>query len=142
MSHRPRRVAELMKHELADLLAKDFEFGSVLVTIHDIELTPDLKHAEAFVGMIGPEAQQREVMKKLRRAAPGLSSKLSRRVILRHTPTLSFKHDTSVERGVRILSIIEEIDQQTPPEEPPYPKASVPTLPKEGEDKSDSEHAE
>lgn len=123
-----------MKHELADLLAKDFEFGSVLVTIHDIELTTDLKHAEVYVGMIGPEEQQHEVLKKLRRAAPMLSSKMSRRVILRHTPSLNFVQDKSIERGVRILSIIEEIDQQTPPEQPPYPKArasSPPTAEKE-----------
>ncbi len=123
MTNRPRRVAELMKHELADLIAKDFEFGGALVTLHEVDLTPDFKQAHVYIGVIGREDLQREALQKLRRAAPMLSSKLSKRVILRYTPSLHFKQDDSIERGVRVLSIIEEIDQQTPPEQPPYPNA-------------------
>ena len=121
MTNRTRRVAELMKHELADLLRKDFEFGDALVTIHEVDLTPDLKQAHIYVGIIGREDYQADAMRKLTRSAHAISQKLSRRVILKNTPILHFKHDDSIERGVRVLGIIEQIDEQVAPEEPPYP---------------------
>ena len=124
MTNRPRRVAELMKHELADLLNKDFEFGGALVTIHEVDMTPDLKQAHVYIGIIGREDLQADAMHKLQKAAHSLAQKLSRRVILRNTPMLYFKQDDSIERGVRVLNIIEKIDQMTPPEEPPYPSAA------------------
>ncbi len=115
-----------MKHELADILSRDFEFGDALVTIHEVDLTPDLKQAHIYIGIIGREDQQADAMRKLHKAAHAVSQKLSRRVILKNTPMLHFKHDDSVERGVRVLGIIEEIDEQVEPEEPPYPAARQP----------------
>ena len=129
MTNRTRRVAELMKHELADLLRKDFEFGDALVTIHEVDLTPDLKQAHIYVGIIGREDYQADAMRKLTRSAHAISQKLSRRVILKNTPILHFKHDDSIERGVRVLGIIEQIDEQVAPEEPPYPAARSPKSP-------------
>jgi len=123
VNNRPRRVAELMKHELAEILNKDFEFGGALVTIHDIELTPDFKRAQVYVGIIGREDYQADAMHKLRKSSQAITQKLSKRVILKNTPVLHFRQDDSVERGVRVLGIIEQIDQQVAPDEPPYPAA-------------------
>jgi ribosome-binding factor A len=129
VTNRPRRVAELMKHELADILRKDFEFGGALVTIHEVDLTPDFKQAHVYLGIIGREDYQADAVHKLNRAARAISQKLSKRVILKNTPALHFKHDDSVERGVRILGIIEQIDEQVAPDEPPYPAAREPKVP-------------
>jgi ribosome-binding factor A len=118
-----------MKHELADILSKDFEFGGALVTIHEVDLTPDLKQAHIYIGIIGREDCQADAMRKLTKAAHTISQKLSKRVILKNTPSLHFKHDDSVERGVRVLGIIEEIDAQVAPDEPPYPAARTPKAP-------------
>lgn len=119
-----------MKHELADILNRDFEFGGALVTIHEVDLTPDLKQAHIYIGIIGREDFQADAMHKLQRSAQAIAQKLSKRVILKNTPMLYFKYDDSVERGVRVLNIIEEIDGQVPPEEPPYPSARQPKEPK------------
>jgi ribosome-binding factor A len=116
MTNRIARVRELMKTELAAILQKDFEFGGALVTVHDVDLTPDLKQAHVYLGIIGREDLQEDALHKLRRHSSAISAKLSKRVILKHTPHLHFKLDTSVERGVRILSIMEEVDRLTPPD--------------------------
>jgi ribosome-binding factor A len=123
MTNRVRRVEELIKHELADILTKDFEFGGAIVTIHEVDMTPDLKQAHVYLGVIGREDLQSEALHKLRKAAGAISAKLSRRVIMKNSPILHFSLDDSIERGVRVLNIIEEIDELTPPDEPPYPGA-------------------
>ena len=118
-----------MKHEIADILNKDFEFGGALVTIHEVDLTPDLKRAHVYIGIIGREDYQADAMRKLQKSAHAISQKLSKRVILKNTPALIFKHDDSVERGVRVLGIIEQIDAQVAPDDPPYPAARDPKAP-------------
>ena len=112
-----------MKHELAEILNKDFEFGGALVTIHDIELTPDFKRAIVYLGIIGREDYQADALRKLQKSTQAITKKLCKRVILKNTPALHFRQDDSVERGVRVLGIMEEIDRQVAPDEPPYPAA-------------------
>ncbi|MGI8602400.1 MAG: 30S ribosome-binding factor RbfA [Verrucomicrobiales bacterium] len=117
MPNRLDRVRALMKTELATIVQKDFEFGGALVTIHEVDLTPDLKQAHVYLGIIGREDLQDDALHKLRRNHAAISNKLSKRVILKNTPHLHFKLDTSIERGVRVLSIMDEVDRLTPPEE-------------------------
>jgi ribosome-binding factor A len=119
MQNRVARVSELMKAELASILRKDFEFGGALVTIHAVDLTPDLKQAHVYLGIIGREDLHDDALHKLRKNAASIASRLSKRVILKNTPHLHFKLDTSVERGARVLSIMEEVDRLTPPEPAP-----------------------
>ena len=106
------RVRELMKRELSSVIQRDYEFKDVLVTINDVDVTPDLRQAHVFVGMLGDAAAQRKVLAKLQRDAGQLQVKVSKRVVLRYTPRLNFKLDDSVERGVRLLSVIQGIDEE------------------------------
>ena len=140
MTNRVRRVAELMKQELADILSRDFEFGGAIVTIHEVDMTPDLKQAHVYLGVIGREDLQSEAVHKLRKAAGAISAKLNRRVILKNAPNLHFSLDDSIERGVRVLNIIEEIDEVTPPDEPPYPNA--PPSARDGRSTNPAEHTD
>jgi ribosome-binding factor A len=123
MTNRLARVRELMKHELSEILRKDFEFGGALVTIHDIDLTPDLKQAHVYVGIVGREDLVHDALHALRKKSGPLAMKVGKRVILKNTPRLFFKIDHSVERGVRVLNIMEEVDRLTPPDQ----AQSVPT---------------
>ena len=106
------RVRELMKRELSSVIQRDYEFKNVLVTINDVDVTPDLRQAHVFVGMLGDAAAQRKALAKLQRDAGQLQVKISKRVVLRYTPRLNFKLDDSVERGVRLLSVIQGIDEE------------------------------
>lgn len=112
MTNRIAKVRSLIQHELGTMIARDHAFPDVLVTINDVDLTPDLRNAHIFIGVIGSPAKQQAAVDQLNASRGVLSSRLSKRVILRNTPHLHFKLDHSVERGVRVTALMEEIDKQ------------------------------
>jgi ribosome-binding factor A len=116
MKHRLERVNELLKRELGDLLTREITFEAALVTVQQVDITPDLKHAHVFISVMGSPDQAKAAMAKLHGARTTLQHLLSKRVVLKYTPHLHFKLDDSIERGTRIISIMEEID--IPPDEP------------------------
>lgn len=117
MTHRLLRVKELIRRELGMILEKDYEFGGLLVTIHGIDLTPDLKQCFVFLGILGPEGKDDQVLKKLQANRPQIQRALYKRVTLRNSPQLIFRIDHSVERGVRVLNLIESLPEPLPDEE-------------------------
>lgn len=112
MNNRLLRVRELIQRELGSMIVRDHQFTDVLVTINDVEITQDLKHANIYVGVIGPEHKAQQAVDKLNRQHGDYQTRMAKRVVLKHTPHLHFKLDHSVERGVRITHIMSEIDQQ------------------------------
>ena len=109
MKHRLERVCEVLKRELGVILLREIDFSPVLVTISSVDVTPDLKHAHVFVSALGNPGQQRQVLEKLERNRVHLQSEIAKRVTLKHTPHLLFKLDGSIERGTRILNIMDEL---------------------------------
>lgn len=112
------RINELLKREISSCIEKHFEFPDILVTIHDVETAVDLKDATVHVGVIGSEAQSRDVLARLAARRGFIQSTVMKRVVLRNTPHLHFKADTSVERGVHILNILDEIGDIELPDDP------------------------
>jgi ribosome-binding factor A len=106
------RVRELMKRELSHIVQRDYEFKDVLVTINDVDVTPDLRQAHVFVGMLGDAPLQRKILAKLQRDAGQLQVKIGKRVTLRYMPRLNFRIDDSIERGTQLLSLIQGIDEE------------------------------
>ncbi|HEX8295262.1 MAG TPA: 30S ribosome-binding factor RbfA [Chthoniobacteraceae bacterium] len=109
MKHRLERVNELIKRELGDLLRREISFPAQLVTIQQVDITPDLKHAHVFVSIIGAEADQHQSMNLLHGARIQLQNDLAKRVVLKFTPQLHFKLDQAVVRGDRVLNIMSEL---------------------------------
>jgi ribosome-binding factor A len=120
MKHRLERVNELLKRELGDLLTREVTFAAALVTVQQVDITPDLKHAHVFISVIGSPDQAKAAMAKLHDSRKTLQHLLSKRVVLKYTPHLHFKLDDSIERGTRIINILEQID--IPPDEPVEPE--------------------
>ena len=116
MKHRLERVNELLKRELGDLLNREVSFDAALVTVQQVDITPDLKHAHVFISVIGSEEQAKSAMAKLHERRTHLQHLLSRRVVLKYTPHLHFKLDESIERGTRVINILEQIE--IPPDQP------------------------
>ena len=108
-----------MKRELGDLISRELTFTQ-LVTVQDVDITPDLKHAHVFVGVLGDAEGARAALAKLHDHRKELQSLLSRRVILKFTPQLHFKLDETIERGSRIIDILQTLD--IPPGEPLQPE--------------------
>src|SRR5438093_6551095 len=110
MKHRQLRVNELVKRELRAIIAREINFEGVLVSINAVDVTPDLKSAHVFVSILG-SATGASVIDKLEAHRSALQAELSRHVVLKYTPHLVFHLDDSIERGSRVLEILNEIDK-------------------------------
>ncbi len=117
MKNRLDRVNELIKRELSDLVRREITFTAKLVTIQQVDITPDLKHAHVYVGVIGNEEEQRQALNALHDQRLRLQKEISKRVVIKFTPQLHFKLDTTGERGDRILNILNELQLPEPPAE-------------------------
>jgi ribosome-binding factor A len=115
MKHRLERVNELVKRELSELVARQCRFTAKLVTLQQVDVTPDLKHAHVFVSVIGSDDEQKQALATLHDARADLQRALSKRVVLKYTPHLHFKLDLASERGDRVLHILEELHLPEPP---------------------------
>ncbi len=110
---RADRVAEQIRRELADLLRfhlKDLRIASklTLVTLTDVELTPDYAHAKVFYTSLANAEENRAIEEGLRRSASYLRRELGRRIRIHHVPELHFAFDPSVGEGARLSRLIDE----------------------------------
>ncbi|MFM7326952.1 MAG: 30S ribosome-binding factor RbfA [Nodosilinea sp.] len=114
-SRRVERVASLIKREVSQMLVsdiKDDRVGSGMVSVTDVEVSGDLQHAKIFVSIYGSDAAKAETMAGLKAATGFVRSELGQRLQLRRTPEILFKEDRSVERGTRVLSLINQLSQE------------------------------
>lgn len=105
---RLRRVAEQIRRELSEILRTELKDPGVgMITITDVEVSPDLAHAKIYFTTLGDADAFARSRAGLRRASGFLRSMLGRRIKLHNTPELHFEHDASVERGVRLTQLID-----------------------------------
>src|SRR4051812_14274177 len=116
MTHRVQRVQELIRRELGPILDRTFVFQGCIVTIHGVSLTPDLKQCFIYVGILGKQQSPEAILKRLNDGRGIIQRDLYKRVKLKNSPSLIFKHDDSVERGVRIVNLIETLPEPLPDE--------------------------
>lgn len=109
MKHRQLRLNELVKRELSAIIARELNFEEALVSIHDVDVAPDMRKAHVFVSVLG-STQHEGVLNKLEENRPALQAELSRRVVLKYTPHLVFHLDKSIERGARVIEIMQQIE--------------------------------
>jgi ribosome-binding factor A len=109
MSERMRRVNEAVKHVLAETLPelKDPRIG--LITVTAVDTASDLRHATVYVSVLGSGRKRRASLLGLEAAHGILQSRIARQLRLKRTPQLTFEYDPSVERGVRMTRLIDEL---------------------------------
>jgi ribosome-binding factor A len=109
MSERMRRVNESVRQVLAETLPelKDPRIG--LVTVTGVDTSPDLRHAVVYVSVLGSARKRRNTLVGLEAAHGVLQSRLARELRMKRTPQLTFEYDPSVERGVRMSRLIDEL---------------------------------
>lgn len=115
MSLRTTRVNELLRAELSDLIlreVKDPRVGEGLITITEIRVSPDLRHATVFVSHLGTDAEREHALEGLQRAAPFLHRELVHRLRMRNVPDLVFRFDPSIERGARLSDLIRKVSAE------------------------------
>ena len=111
MKHRQLRVNELLRRELSNIVARELNFENALVTINQVDVTTDLKNAHVYVSVLG---ENKNVLAQLEEHRVPLQTQLARHVVLKYTPHLIFHLDDSIERGTRVIKILQEIE---PPNE-------------------------
>lgn len=110
MSRRTEQVAQEIRRVLSELLLTQVRDPAIgFVTVTAVEVSPDLKHARAYVSVLGSPEEERETQAALRRAAGFLRTEVGRRIQIRYTPELHFEMDHSTERAIRISKLIDEV---------------------------------
>jgi len=113
---RQRRVAEQLRKELADIIRLELKDPRVgMITLTDVEVSPDLAHAKVFFTLLGDEEARGETEKGLKRAAGFLRSMIGQRIKIHNTPELHFAYDSSIEEGIRLSKLIDEAVAPPPP---------------------------
>ena len=113
-SQRLQRVGEVLRFELSEIVRlklKDPRLG--FVTITNVEVSPDLRHAKVFVSSLGSPDEASKSVEIMTGAAGFLRGELFKRVRLRFIPELSFKVDRSIEHSVRISQVLRELKEES-----------------------------
>lgn len=105
------KVQEEVKKTVSEIIqteAKDPDIGFVTVT--DVKLSGDLRHAKVFVSVYGNDDQQEKTLEALERATGFVRSELGKRMRFKHVPELIFKFDDSIEHGDNINKILRDLN--------------------------------
>jgi ribosome-binding factor A len=105
---RHKRVAEEILHELSIMVAGELKDPRIegLVTVTEVRVTPDMKHARVFVSVMGSEAEQKNTIRGLFAAVGYIRHQLTERIQLRRAPEIHFTLDHSEEYGRRIEDLL------------------------------------
>ncbi|HEY8346326.1 MAG TPA: 30S ribosome-binding factor RbfA [Symbiobacteriaceae bacterium] len=109
---RVARVAEQMRAELAELIRnmKDPRVG--FVSVVQVQVSNDLRHAKVYVSVLGDDQAKKETMKALQGATGHLRSELAHLIRLRYVPELHFVLDESIEHGSRVAQLLAEVQRE------------------------------
>ena len=104
-----RRVNEAVRQVLSEAVGelKDPRIGFVTVT--GVETSPDLRHARVYISVFGSEENRSASLAGLEAAHGVLQGRLARELRMKRTPQLAFEYDPTVERGVRMTQLIDEL---------------------------------
>ena len=117
MSLRLERVRELLKREIGGVIRRELPVNEVgLISVNDVDVAPNLKTATVFIGVLGGDAQKQKGMEALQKNRIRIQGLVGRGIVLKFTPQLRFILDDSVERGNKVLSILEDLDKTSPAE--------------------------
>lgn len=135
MKHRLERVNEVLKRELGMAIVRELTFAGALVTVHAVDVSPDLKSARVYISVIGNKAQTKAAMSKLEENHSLIQREVSKRVVLKYMPHFYFHLDDSIARGSRIMDILGKIE--TPEDEVPEDEAPEDEAEEEGDERNE-----
>jgi ribosome-binding factor A len=108
-SDRLRRVDEAVREVLSDAVTKEIKDPRVgFVTVTAVQTASDLRHARVFISVLGDEGVRERSLLGLRSAHGFLQRRVAEELRIKHTPTLDFVYDDTVDRGLRIEALLEQ----------------------------------
>jgi ribosome-binding factor A len=138
MTARTDRVDELLRQEIGAIIAREIADPRVgFATVTSVETTPDLRHAKVFVSVIGQAADRKATLTALGRAMPFVRHELGKRLRIKRIPEFHLELDDTLERGTRVLQLLNELEAGHVPDGDLPIGESLPTpvarLPHEGD---------
>ena len=118
-SRRIERVASMIKREVSLMLLngiKDDRVGAGMVSVTDVIVSGDLQHTKIFVSIYGTDEAKAETMEGLKSATSYVRSQLGQRLQLRRTPEVIFLEDHSLERGDKMLILLNQLSADRKPD--------------------------
>lgn len=115
-SNKNIRINAEVQKELSNIIRgeiKDPRISS-LTGVTDVEVTPDLKLCKAYISVLGDEKAQKETMEGLKSAEGFIRSRLAKNINLRNTPEIKFILRQSIEYGVNMSRLIDEVTKDLP----------------------------
>jgi ribosome-binding factor A len=109
VSDRMRRVNAAVREVLAEAVGELRDPRIGFVTVTDVKTSRDLRHARVFVSVLGSETKREKTLAGLEAAHGVLQARIAQELRLKRTPQLAFEYDPSVERGVRMTHLIDEL---------------------------------
>jgi ribosome-binding factor A len=113
-SRRTVRVCEAVRMELANLMQRERALEGIILTISSVDVTPDLKNAHVYLSALEHSLSPDAILTILNRRRYDWQSWIARRLQLKYTPKLFFRFDPSLERGDRVMQILNELEGQIP----------------------------
>jgi ribosome-binding factor A len=116
-SRRHERVRELLIRTLGEVVRREFSVDEIgVITVTDVGVANDMQSAMVFISVLGTEEQQLKCLNLLKNNRKHLQTLLGQAVTLKYTPRLMFRLDSSIERGDRVLNIMQELETSDPSE--------------------------
>ncbi|MCX5996885.1 MAG: 30S ribosome-binding factor RbfA [Chloroflexi bacterium] len=111
MTRRTERLNHLIQIEISDLLRKHINDPRLngLISVTGVEISKDLRNAAVSISALGDNLDREAVLKGFKSAAGFLRRELAHRLNIRVTPELSFEFDNSIERGVKLVTLIDSV---------------------------------
>lgn len=114
-NQRSERLSGVIKEVVSDAIRrlKDVRLQGKMISVTDVEVSGDMRHAKVFVSIYGSEEQQEEAMAGLSSAAGVVRTEVAKEVKLRVSPEIHFRLDKSIERGAHITALLNRIKQES-----------------------------
>jgi ribosome-binding factor A len=108
------RIEEQLRIELSEIIEREIQDPRVgLTTVTAVKVSPDLRHAQVFVTVLGDAAQRKKALEGLRSAASFVRRSLSKRLHhLRRIPEMTFDYDDAGEKSLRIEELLDQIKHE------------------------------
>ena len=111
---RTKRLNSLLREVLSEVIRKDVNNPklSEFTTVAEVDITKDLQNAKVFISVIGTDEEKQASLKALQSAAGFIGVIASKKVVLRHFPTLTFRLDNSVDKHFKIEQALQKIHKE------------------------------
>ena len=106
------RAGELLKEEISQIVLREMKDPRIgFVSVTDVEVSGDLRHAKVFISVYGSDQEKKETLEGLQQAQGFVRKLVGERIKIHHTPEIIFRYDDSIENGVHISEIIKDLKE-------------------------------